>query len=64
MECYLINEAPNIKDPLVKYPAYILSGSDIHLNTKRWKMFEYPFYVLDSSLASIKEIHHKYKNLL
>ena len=60
----MIDEAPNIKDSSGKYPAHIFSGSDIQLNTKHWKIFEYPVYVLDSALSSIKGIHHKYNNLL
>jgi len=56
-----INETPNLKDQEGRSPLQIFSDSDIETNTKHWKPFGCPVYVLADRLQTGRGIYDKWE---
>ena len=57
----VMNESPSLVDKAHRSPIQLASGSEVIPNSKHWKPFGCPVYVLANSLQSGSSIHHKWK---
>ena len=55
-----INNTPNMQDPRRRTPIQIFSGSVVEINSKHWKPFGAPVYVLNAAPRDGKP-HHKWQ---
>jgi hypothetical protein len=56
----VLNETPSLRDKSRRSPLQIFADTMVKPNSKHWKPFGCPVYVLDSSLQA-GNIHHKWK---
>ena len=53
----LMNETPIFQNPDKKSPQAVFSGSQMDPNSKHWKTFGFPVYILDSALQATHPYH-------
>ena len=56
----VLNETPSLQDKERRTPLQLCSQSNVTTNSKHWKPFGCPVYVLESALQE-GGIHHKWK---
>ena len=58
----ILNKTTSFQDDQRRTPQQVFSGSNVLMNTKHWKPFGYPVYVLENSLQT-GHIHHKWTQI-
>lgn len=60
--CEALNDSPNLKDVLKRAPRQIFTKNEhLNVNSKHWKPFGCPVYVLDDALQGSSRIFGKWK---